>query len=127
MAVMDLVTGGGTRSLPQPKKPDGYTEELFQRGTVRRMASGVLVREATSTTVFRRFTIEWVYLNPTQLGIVNNAVADMDDGSTASFTNPQGTTYTVVLAEDSFPTWKITTDGAGTFRYSGRLILEQNS
>lgn len=127
MAVMDLVTGTATRSLPQPKKPDGYSEELFQRGTVRRMASGVLVREATSTTVFRRFTLQWVYLTASQVGIVNNAIADMDDGSTATFTNPQGSNYTVVLAEDSFPQWAITTDGAGAFRYSGSIVLEQNS
>lgn len=127
MAAMDLVTSAATRSLPQPRKPDGYREVLWQRGTTRRMASGVLVREVTSSTLFRRFEIEWAYLTVTQVGVVNNAVADMDDGSTATFTNPQGTNYTVVLAEDSFPTWDIVTVAGGAFRYSGRLILEQST
>ena len=29
--------------------------------------------------------------------MVNNAICDIDDGSTATFTNPSGTNYTVVL------------------------------
>jgi hypothetical protein len=127
MAVMDLVTGAATRSLPYPKSPDGYQEELFQRGTAHRMASGALVREATSTTVFRRFTLDWQNITSTQWGVVNSAVADMDDGSTASFTNPQGSTYTVVLGEEGFPTWTVTAAAGGVFRYSGTLVLEQNS
>jgi len=124
MAVMDLVTGVTTRALPQPKK-NGYHEEQFQRGTVRRMASGVLVREATSTTVFRRITIEWVYLTAAQVGVVNNAIADIEDGSTATFTNPSGTNYTVVLGENGFPNWQITTVPGGAFRYTGKIVLEQ--
>lgn len=126
MAVMDLVTGSATRALPQPKK-DGYIEELWQRGTTRRMASGVLVREVTNSTLFRRFEIEWVALNPTQWGVVNSAVADMDDGSSATFTSPQGTSYTVVLAEGGMPQWRVNTAANGTFIYSGTLKLEQSA
>jgi hypothetical protein len=125
MAAMDLVTSGGTRALPQPIQDD-YTEELFQRGSTRRMASGILVREITSSTVFRRFKITWKLLTSSQWGVVNNVCTDMDDGSTATFTNPQGTNYTVVLAENGFPEWKVRTV-ASEFRYSGTLILEQNS
>lgn len=126
MAAMDLVTGVATRSLPQPAQEE-YTEELFQRGSARRMASGVLVREVTSSTLFRRFSLSWKYLTATQVGVVNSAVADIDDGSTATFTNPQGTSYTVVLAENGFPTWTVRTVAGGAFRYSGTLVLEQNS
>jgi hypothetical protein len=127
MAVWDLVTGVTTRALPAAKQPDGYREELFQRGTAHRMASGALVREATSTTTFRRIEIEWQNISPTQALVVLNALADMDDGSTALFSAPSGADYTVVLAEDGYPTWTVTAAAGGTIRYSGVLKLEQNS
>jgi len=125
MAIMDLVTGTATRALPQPMQ-NGYTVEIWTRGKAHRMASGALVRERTSATMLRRFTIEWVYLTSAQRGVVDNAVTDMLDGSTATFYPPDGSSYTVVLAEDELPEWKIAkVKGNTEFRYSGKLKLEQ--
>lgn len=125
MAVMDLVTGTATRALPQPMQ-NGYTVEIWNRGKAHRMASGALVRERTNTTLLRRFTIEWTYLTSAQRTVVDNAVTDLLDGSTAQFTTPDNSTYTVVLAEDDLPEWKIAkVKGNTEFRYSGKLKLEQ--
>jgi hypothetical protein len=127
MAIYDLVTGGGTRALPAPMQ-NGYSVEIWSRGTAHRMASGALVREVTSSGVWRRFTIEWLNLTETQRGYVDTAVNDMLDGSTATFTDPAGTSYTVTLGESGLPDWQVLKAKKNTeLRYSGRLTLEQNA
>jgi hypothetical protein len=123
MAVWDLVTGAATRALPVPLQ-DGYTVEDYQKGTTRRMAGGLLVREVVATGLKRRFTFKWKLLTSTQRGVVDNAVTDMLDGSTAAFTDPQSTSFTVVLAEEDLPKWEVRTV-ASTYYYSGSLKLEQ--
>lgn len=125
MAIMDLVTTTATRALPQPMQ-NGYTMEFWFRGKAHRMASGALVRERTNTSLLRRFTIEWTHLTATQRTVVDNAVTDMLDGSSATFTDPANANWTVVLAERDLPVWKVRkVKGNTELRYSGALELEQ--
>lgn len=127
MAIMDLVVGATTYSLPLPMQ-NGYTEELNYRGSAYRMAAGNLVRENTSTTVFHKITIEWVVLTAAQKTIVDNAVAAMIDGTAGTFTNPGNSNLTVVLGDEPLPTWEMRTIKKGTeLRYSGRLSLEKSA
>jgi hypothetical protein len=86
-----------------------------------------LVRERTSTTTLRRFTIEWTYLTASQRDDVETIVTAMLGGATATFRNPEDTTtYTVVLADDGLPEWKVVkAKNLTEFRYSGKLKLEQ--
>jgi hypothetical protein len=125
MAIMDLVTTTATRALPQPMQ-NGYTEENYHKGTAHRMADGSLVREAVASGRKMRITIEWTQLTGTQRDVVNNAVADMLDGSQATFTPPSGSNLTVVLGEGALPTWTVRKRlGTTTYFYSGKLTLEQ--
>jgi hypothetical protein len=125
MAINDLVTGTATRVLPPPMQ-NGYSEEVLYRGTTHRMANGGLVRENVSTTMMRVITYEWAQLTSADRSIVEAAVADMIDGSTASLTAPTGATYTVVLGE-TLPQWQVRKVGGGTLRYSGKLVLEKSA
>lgn len=124
MAQFDLVTQTATRVLPKPM-PNGYSEQPFNHGSVHRMASGRLIRESTVTGLWRRFTIEWAALTSAQRAIVDAAVTDMLDGSTAEFTPLEGAAVTVTLAED-IPEWEMIPLRNGLeYRYAGKLTLEQ--
>lgn len=114
-----------SQALPDTKQ-DGYKEEIFLKGSVRRMASGALVRDLVSTSVKLRFTLEWVGLTVGQRNNVETALGYVKDGTSRTFLSPRNQTYTVVLAEGGEPTWEVRTANNGTaFRYSGTMILEE--
>jgi hypothetical protein len=117
-------TLGGT-TLPDIQQ-EGYTEEVFFKESVRRMASGALVRDQVSASAKRRFTLTWAHITSTQLNTVMTALGHVDDGASATYVSPQGTSYTVVLAEDGVPTWNVRTIKAGSeYRYTGTMKLEE--
>lgn len=122
MAAIAPVLNGTT--LPHPRR-SGYKEEVFYKGTVRRMASGALVRELMTSSRKVRFTLEWSGLTVTQRNNVETALVDLQDGTSRSFTSPRNISYTVVLAEDGEPKWDVFLDGAGTFYFSGSMTLEE--
>lgn len=122
MATAPVVNG---QTLPYAQQ-DRYTEEVFYKGTVKRMASGALVRELMTASRKLRFKLEWVALSATQKGYIDTALGYLEDGTSRSFTSPRNQNYTVVLAEGGEPEWKIRANLAtGAFLYSGTLILEE--
>jgi hypothetical protein len=125
MAVNDLVVGATTHALPAPMQ-NGYSEEVYNKGSAHRMADGSLARESVSAGLKVRVTYEWSQLTNTQRLAVLAAAADLLDGTSGTLTTPTGATVTVVLAENGLPTWTIRKRlGTSTHFYSGSLKLEQ--
>lgn len=114
------------QALPYPKMDDGYTETIFLKGSVRRMASGALVRDLVTTSAKLRFTLTWTALTITERNNVETALGYVKDGTSRTFLSPRNQSYTVVLAEGGEPEWAVRPVAGGTaFRYSGTLILEE--
>lgn len=127
MAVYDLVSNSSTFSLPEPMQ-NGYNVQDNARGTAHKMASGAYVWEGTSTSLFRTFVIEWSQLTAAQVTVIENACIALITTGTGTWACPSGTTYTVILAGDGLPRWRVRKIKKGTeLRYSGSLTLEQNA
>lgn len=103
-----------------------YEEQIFYKGSVRRMANGNLVRDLVTSSAKLRFTMTWRYLTITERGNVETALGYVADGTSRTFVSPRNQSYTAVLAEGGEPTWTVhrVTNGSGT-RYSGTLVLEE--
>lgn len=113
-------------NIPYPKSEDGYVEESFLKGSVRRMANGALVRDLVTTSVKLRFTLNYVHLTITERGQVDTALGYLKDGTSRTYLSPRNVSYTVVLAEGGEPKWEVrTVQGGAAFRYSGTLIMEE--
>ena len=113
-------------SIPYPKAEDGYVEESFLKGSVRRMANGALVRDLVTTDVKLRFTFNYSHITVTERGQVETALGYLKDGTSRAFLSPRNVSYTVVLAEGGEPEWEVRpVQGGAAFRYSGTLKLEE--
>ena len=112
-----------TQTLAHPIE---YNEETFYKGSVHRMANGALVRENITNSVKLRFTLTWVALTATERTTLATALATMADGTSVSYISPRNVTYTVVIAEDGEPDFKVLAVKAGAeFRYGGTVVLEE--
>ena len=115
----------GSVTLPAIAAADGYSETLDYRGGFRRNASGGVVTQLVASSVKRKFRLTWPALTDAQKTTVINAFATVDDSS-ASFTAPTGTAYTVTRDPDSpgvsFDMFMI---GGGTTRWRCSLFLEE--
>ena len=115
----------GSVTLPAIAAADGYSETLDYRGGFRRNASGGVVTQLVASAVKRKFRLTWPALTDAQKATVISAFATVDDSS-ASFTAPTGTAYTVTRAPDSpgvsFDMFMI---GGGTTRWRCTLFLEE--
>lgn len=115
----------GSVTLPAIAAADGYSETLDYRGGFRRNASGGVVTQLVASAVKRKFRLTWPALTDAQKTTVINALATVDDSS-ASFTAPTGTAYTVTRDPDSpgvsFDMFMI---GGGTTRWRCSLFLEE--
>jgi len=115
---------GGT-TLPNPTAADGFSETLNYRGGLRRMADGSATIDLVASGVKRRFRLSWPGLTDTQKGTVTTAYATIDDSS-ASFTAPTGSVYTVNRDPDSpgltFDAFMI---GGGALRWRCTMYLEE--
>lgn len=115
----------GSVTLPAIAAADGYSETLDYRGGFRRNASGGVVTQLVASAVKRKFRLTWPALTDAQKTTVINAFATVDDSS-ASFTAPTGTAYTVTRDPDSpgvsFDMFMI---GGGTTRWRCSLFLEE--
>ena len=115
----------GSVTLPAIAAADGYSETLDYRGGFRRNASGGVVTQLVASAVKRKFRLTWPALTDAQKTTVINAFATVDDSS-ASFTAPTGTAYTVTRDPDSpgvsFDMFMI---GGGTTRWRCTLFLEE--
>lgn len=115
----------GSVTLPAIAAADGYSETLDYRGGMRRNASGGVVTQLVASAVKRKFRLTWPALTDAQKTTVINALATVDDSS-ASFTAPTGTAYTVTRDPDSpgvsFDMFMI---GGGTTRWRCSLFLEE--
>lgn len=89
MAVTAPVLDGVT--LAHPNK---YSCPLEFRGGASEKADGSLQFDLVQSSAKRKFTMEWPALTSTQAGSVETAWGGLDSG-TASFTAPDGSTYTV--------------------------------
>ena len=92
MAITTPVLGGTT--LPQVEA-DGYEETPELRGATTEMLSGALATDLVSATVKRRFALSWRMLSEAQISSVVAAWAAMVTAGSASFTSPNGGSYTV--------------------------------
>ncbi len=115
----------GAVTLPAIAATDGYSETLDYRGGFRRNASGGVVTQLVASSVKRKFRLSWPALTDAQKATVISAFATVDDSS-ASFTAPTGTAYTVTRDPDSpgvsFDMFMI---GGGTTRWRCSLFLEE--
>lgn len=115
----------GSVTLPAIAAADGYSETLDYRGGFRRNASGGVVTQLVASAVKRKFRLTWPALTDAQKSTVINAFATVDDSS-ASFTAPTGTAYTVTRDPDSpgvsFDMFMI---GGGSTRWRCSLFLEE--
>jgi hypothetical protein len=115
----------GAVTLPAIAATDGYSETLDYRGGFRRNASGGVVTQLVASAVKRKFRLTWPALTDAQKATVVSAFATVDDSS-ASFTAPTGTAYTVTRDPDSpgvsFDMFMI---GGGTTRWRCTLFLEE--
>ena len=115
----------GSVTLPAIAATDGYSETLDYRGGMRRNASGGVVTQLVASSVKRKFRLTWPALTDAQKSTVISAFATVDDSS-ASFTAPTGTAYTVTRDPDSpgvsFDMFMI---GGGTTRWRCSLFLEE--
>lgn len=115
---------GGT-TLPQVSATDGYTETLDYRGGMRRMANGSVTIDLVASSVKRKFRLTWPGLTDAQKGTVTTAFATIDDSS-ASFTAPTGTSYTVTRDPDSPGlTFDSYMQGGGAMRWRCTMYLEE--
>ena len=115
----------GAVTLPAIAATDGYSETLDYRGGFRRNASGGVVTQLVASAVKRKFRLTWPALTDAQKATVVSAFATVDDSS-ASFTAPTGTAYTVTRDPDSpgvsFDMFMI---GGGSTRWRCTLFLEE--
>ena len=115
----------GAVTLPAIAATDGYSETLDYRGGFRRNASGGVVTQLVASAVKRKFRLTWPALTDAQKATVISAFATVDDSS-AAFTAPTGTAYTVTRDPDSpgvsFDMFMI---GGGTTRWRCSLFLEE--
>jgi hypothetical protein len=115
----------GSVTLPAIAAADGYSETLDYRGGFRRNASGGVVTQLVASAVKRKFRLTWPALTDAQKTTVISAFATVDDSS-ASFTAPTGTAYTVTRDPDSpgvsFDMFMI---GGGSTRWRCSLFLEE--
>ena len=115
----------GSVTLPAIAAADGYSETLDYRGGFRRNASGGVVTQLVASAVKRKFRLTWPALTDAQKTTVISAFATVD-ASSASFTAPTGTAYTVQSVPDSpgvsFDMFMI---GGGTTRWQCSLFHEE--
>ena len=115
----------GAVTLPAIAATDGYSETLDYRGGFRRNASGGVVTQLVASAVKRKFRLTWPALTDAQKAPVISAFATVDDSS-ATFTAPTGTAYTVTRDPDSpgvsFDMFMI---GGGTTRWRCTMFLEE--
>jgi len=116
------VLGGVT--MPAIAAADGFSETLSYRGGMRRMANGAISTQLVDANVKRKFRLTWPALTDAQKTTVTSAYATVDDSS-AAFTAPTGTAYTVTRDPDSpgvtFDGFMI---GGGTMRWRCTMYLE---
>ena len=114
----------GSVTMPAIAAADGYSEVLAYRGGMRRKANGSVTTQLVDANVKRKFRLTWPALTDAQKTTVTSAFATVDDSS-ASFTAPTGTTYTVTRDPDSpgvsFDMYMI---GGGTVRWRCTMYLE---
>ena len=115
----------GSVTLPAIAAADGYSETLDYRGGFRRNASGGVVTQLVASAVKRKFRLTWPALTDAQKTTVISAFATVDDSS-ASFTAPTGTAYTVTRDPDSpgvsLDMYMI---GGGSTRWRCTMFLEE--
>ena len=115
----------GSVTLPAIAAADGYSETLDYRGGFRRNASGGVVTQLVASAVKRKFRLTWPALTDAQKTTVISAFATVDDSS-ASFTAPTGTAYTVTRDPDSpGVSFDMVMIGGGTTRWRCSLFLEE--
>lgn len=104
-----------------------YDEEIFYKASVRRMASGALVRDVVTSAnhLKLRFTLTWQNITITERNNVQTALGYLYDGTARAYTSPRNQSYTVVLAENGEPKWEVTRAAGDVLRYSGALVLEE--
>lgn len=92
MAITTPVLGAVT--LPQVEA-DGYEETPELRGATTEMLSGALATDLVSASVKRRFSLSWRLLSEAQITNIVSAWSTMITTGSASFTSPNGGSYTV--------------------------------
>lgn len=125
MATQPTLNSG---NLPYPDNKGGYEEEVFYKGSVRRMASGALVRDIVTSSNHQklRFTLTWTNRTISERSLVDTALGYLYDGTARTFLSPRNQSYTVVLAEGGEPAWQMTgVANNGTALYTGTLVLEE--
>jgi len=117
------VLGGNT--LPHVTAADGYSETITYRGGMRRHADGSVIVNLVNASAKRKFRLSWPALTDAQKATMITAYASVDDSS-ASFTAPSGSTYTVTRDPDSpglsLDSYMI---GGGSLRWRATLYLEE--
>lgn len=92
MAITTPVLGATT--LPQVDA-DGYTETPELRGATTEMVSGALATDLVNASVKRRFELSWRTLTEAEVTSIVSAWSTMITSGSASFTSPNGGSYTV--------------------------------
>lgn len=114
---------GGT-TLPWPDN-DGYQENTGYRGAGRIMADGSVVFDVVNTSLKRRFTLTWSTLTASEKATVETAFATVRDSS-ASFTAPTGTVYTVTRDDQTGDLDMPAKAVNGVFLFQCTLVLRED-
>ncbi len=118
MATQPVLAG---YTLPHPSE---YRDIDYYRRTVQEMADGSQQVALLSSTVKKKFQLDWQNLTGSERTTVQNAFNAIRESS-GSYTDPDGNTYTVLPDGDADLTWTWVRVAGGGFRYSTRMKLRE--
>lgn len=111
----------GTTNLPHPST---FRERVSYRGAFSEMADGSVAADLVNANAKRTFVIGWKMLNDTDKGTVATAFAAVKS-STATFTSPTGTSYTVTRDPQQSDIEFEATHTPGGFRWAVTMTLRE--
>jgi len=83
-------------TLPHPVSPDGYEMTYGIIAASAEMADASIVHDLITTVGKREFTLRWVKITTTQLGVITAAYDGLLEAPVSdNFVDPVGDTYTV--------------------------------
>lgn len=115
-----LVLGGN--NLPMPSE---YSMKVGKRIVQRRMADGSLQEVAITSSAKRVFSMKWLKLSETQRDTIVTAFTALQGGSTATFSDIEGDSYTVANDDGQDEIEFDLFTSSGVIYYKGSLKLRE--
>lgn len=110
-------------TLPSPYADGGYQEKVEYRGATVEMADGTQQTDLVQASAKRKWRVEFRIITSAQKSTVESAWDAIKDAS-ATFTDPNGSSYSVTRDGDADLEWKWVKAASG-FRYSATIALRE--